>query len=36
LASNAAVLEGPRQVVSGRADYRNFRTFSVDVNTIIK
>ena len=24
------------QVVSGRADYRNFRTFSVDVNTIIK
>lgn len=24
------------QVVSGRADYRNFRTFAVDVNTIIK
>jgi hypothetical protein len=24
------------QIVSGRADYRNFRTFSVDVNTIIK
>jgi hypothetical protein len=24
------------QIVSGRADYRNFRMFSVDVNTIIK